>query len=298
MSTVLPLPTALAAKVRQRFGRLQGRHALAFEVDGQRFGLAEEVPYPAASVIKLPLMVLALRAAERGELDLDERVTLMAEHHASGSGVLQDLGLGLAPSWRDLVRLMIVVSDNLATNLVLARLGVAAVNAALPGLGMPHSRVEGPLQVESERQTPRQRAGHAAATCAGDVLRLLLALDDGTLLGPEATAWARATLVAQRYREAIPRLISGEAAGTGGLTVGSKGGWLSRARHDAGLVWRDDGRRLVALVVLSADHPDTRARIDHPATVATARFARDLVDLALARGSLARGSLARGRGRA
>lgn len=286
MSAALPLPAALAAKVRQRFERLQGRHALAFEVGGERFGVAEEVPYPAASVIKLPLMVLALRAAERGELDLDERVVLRAEHHATGSGVLRDLDLGLAPTWRDLVRLMIVVSDNLATNLVLERLGVSAVNVALPSLGMPNSRVEGPLQVDGERQTPRQRAGHAAATCAGDVLRLLLALDDGELLGPEATAWARATLVAQRYREAIPRLIAGEAPGANGLLVGSKGGWLSRARHDAGLVWRDDGRRLVALVALTADHPDTRSRIDHPATVATARFARDLVDLARARRGL------------
>lgn len=280
MTPPLPLPAALDAKVRQRFGRLPGRYALAFEFGGERYGVAEEVPYPAASVIKLPLMVLALRAAERGELDLDERVTLRAEHLATGSGVLQDLDLGLAPTWRDLVRLMIVVSDNLATNLVLERLGVSAVNVALPGLGMPHSRVEGPLQVEPERQTARQRAGHGAATCAGDVLRLLLALDEGALLGPEATAWARATLSAQRYREAIPRLLGGEAPGEGGVLVGNKGGWLRRARHDAGLVWREDGSRVLALVVLSADHPDTRARIDHPATVATARFARDLVDLA------------------
>ena len=280
MNPPLTLPAALDAKVRQRFGRLPGRYALAFELGGERYGVAEEVPYPAASVIKLPLMVLALRAAERGELDLDERVALRAEHLATGSGVLQDLDLGLAPTWRDLVRLMIVVSDNLATNLVLERLGVSAVNVALPGLGMPHSRVEGPLQVEPERQTARQRAGHSAATCASDVLRLLLALDEGALLGPEATAWARATLIAQRYREAIPRLLGGETPGEGGLLVGNKGGWLRRARHDAGLVWREDGSRVLALVVLSADHPDTRARIDHPATVATARFARDLVDLA------------------
>lgn len=223
MTPPLPLPAALDAKVRQRFGRLPGRYALAFEFGGERYGVAEEVPYPAASVIKLPLMVLALRAAERGELDLDERVTLRAEHLATGSGVLQDLDLGLAPTWRDLVRLMIVVSDNLATNLVLERLGVSAVNVALPGLGMPHSRVEGPLQVEPERQTARQRAGHGAATCAGDVLRLLLALDEGALLGPEATAWARATLSAQRYREAIPRLLGGEAPGEGGVLVGNKG---------------------------------------------------------------------------
>ncbi len=279
------LQRALETRVRQRFGRLSGHHAIALEIGGERYGVAEDALFPAASVIKLPLLVLALRAAERRELDLDERVAIVPQHGASGSGVLQDLDLGLAPTWRDLLTLMIVVSDNLATNLVLERLGVLAVNGALPDLGMPSSRIEGPLQVDATRQTPRQRAGHGAATTAADVLRLLLALDDGALLGVEATEWARSRLRKQRYREAIPRLITGEAGAEGGLVVGSKGGWLARARHDAGLIWHADGSRLAALVVLTAEHPDTRARIDHPATVATARFARDVAQLALAQTS-------------
>lgn len=277
------LQRALETHVRQRFGRLPGRHAIALESAGERFGVAEDAPFPSASVIKLPLLVLALRAAERGALDLDERVAIEPRHGATGSGVLLDLDLGLAPTWRDLLTLMIVVSDNLATNLVLGRLGIQAVNGALPGLGMPSSRVEGPLQVDAARQTPRQRAGHGAATTAGDVLRLLVALDDGSLLGAEATEWARSRLRQQRHREAIPRFITGEAGAHDGLVVGNKGGWLARARHDAGVIWRTDGSRLAALVVLTADHPDTRSRIDHPATVATARFARDLTHLARAR---------------
>jgi beta-lactamase class A len=274
----------VAVRARQRFGRLAGRHALAMAFAGERFGLGEATPFPAASLVKLPLLVLALRAAEAGDLDLDERVTLAAGDVADGSGILQVLDPGLSPTWRDLLTLMIVVSDNLAANVVLDRLGLAPVNRALPGLGMPSSRVEGPLQVGPDRQTPRQRAGHLAATTAGDVLELLLALDDGALLGAASTEWARRLLRQQRHREGIARLLTGEASTAAGLTVGSKGGWLARVRHDAGLVWRDDGRRLVALVVLTADHPDARFRLDHPATVATARFARDVVEAALAAG--------------
>ena len=276
------LEATLTARAEQRFRRLRGRYALALALPGASFGRATDVPFPAASLVKLPLLVLALRAAERKHLDLDERVPLDAEPCAGGSGVLQDLDPGLAPTWRDLLRLMIVVSDNHASNLVLGRIGLERVNAALPHLDMPHSRLEGPLQVEAARQTPRQRAGHVATTTAGDVLALLLALDDGRLLGPEATRWARACLCAQRHREGIPRLLTGEASSADGLTVGTKGGWLARARHDAGLVWRADGQRLAALVVLTADHPDERSRLDHPATLATARFARDVVTLALA----------------
>ncbi len=278
------LTAALATRARQRFGRLPGQHAVAAEIAGEAFGVGESTPFPAASLVKLPLLVLALRAAERGELDLDERVALADEHAAGGSGLLQLLDAGLAPSWRDMLRLMIVISDNMAANLVLAQLGLAAVNAALAGIEMPNTWLEGPLQVDAVRQTPRQRAGHMAVTTAGDVLRLLLALDDERLLGAAASAWARDTLRAQRHREAIARLITGEAQAFGGLSVGSKGGWISHARHDAGLVWRRDGSRLAALAVLTAAHPDTRMRLDHPATLATARFARDVVQLAL-RGS-------------
>ena len=275
------LTSALAARARQRFGRLPGRHALALEAGGERFGLAEDEAFPAASLIKLPLLVLALRAAEGGDLDLDERVELAPAQRASGSGVLQELDPGLSPSVRDLLTLMIVVSDNLAANAVLSRLGLDRVNAALSSLGMLSTRIEGPLQVEPARQTPRQRAGHTAQTTAGDVLRLLVGLDDERLLGSAATAFARERLRSQRLREAIPRLVTGEARDTDGLSVGSKGGWIARARHDAGVIWRSDGTRLMALVVLTADHPDTRLRLDHPATLATARFARDAVRLAL-----------------
>jgi hypothetical protein len=89
--------------------------------------------------------------------------------------------------------------------------------------------------------------------------------------------------VAQRYREAIPRLITGEAPREDGLRVGSKGGWLSRARHDAGIVWRDDGSAPRDARGPHRRSPRHALGIDHPATVATARFARDVVDLALAR---------------
>lgn len=271
---------ALRGSIEARFGRLPGRHAVAVDVAGVRVGAAAAAPFVAASVIKLPLMVLALREAQAGRLDLDERRTLRADDLASGTGVLFELAPGLRPTWRDLVRLMITHSDNTATNVVLERLGVDAVNDALPSLGMPRSRVEGPLQVAPERQTPRQRAGHSASTCAGDVLALLVALDDGELLGPDASAWARATLVAQRYRDGVARLLTGEAGSADGLRVGTKSGTLARARHDAGIVWDEQGRRLASIVVLSADHPDERVRLDHPALLAMARFARDVVAIA------------------
>jgi beta-lactamase class A len=177
---------------------------------------------------------------------------------------------------------MVIVSDNTATNVVLERLGVDAVNAALPTLGMPSTRVVGPLQVPPERRTPAQRAGESARTTAADVHGLLVALDDGRLLSPSSTAWARETLVAQLLRHGVPRRITGDEPRYGGVTVGSKSGSLHAARHDAGIVWDDDRRRLATVVVLSADVPDGRYSLDHPATLATARLAADALALVAA----------------
>ncbi|CAN5692149.1 serine hydrolase [soil metagenome] len=273
-----PHGPALAECAARRFGRLAGRHALSVSLaDGSWLARAADTPFVAASVIKVPLLVLALAAAERGEFDPGERVQVERNDLATGSGLLRDLDDGLTLTWRDLLTLMMVISDNTATNLVLARLGVEAVNAALPGLGMPSTSVAGPLQVDATRQTPAQRAGRSATTTAADLHDVLRRLDDGLLLGPEATAWARDRLVGQRYREGIARLLDGPP---GTHVVGSKGGWLARARHDAGIVWSADGVRLATVVVLSADHPTERFGPDHPAVLAIARFARDALALA------------------
>jgi hypothetical protein len=83
------------------------------------------------SVIKIPIMVLAYRDAEAGKLDLDERYTIRPEDRRRGSGLLQTFAPGLSPTYRDLVTQMIVTSDNSATDLLIARLGMDRVNGLL-----------------------------------------------------------------------------------------------------------------------------------------------------------------------
>src|SRR5215208_8092523 len=102
---------------------------------------------PTASVFKLPLLVEVFRQAEAGALDLDERVTLRAEDVVMGSGILRDFGPGLQPTLRDLAMMMVIVSDNSATNLLLDRVGgPRQVNATMRDLGLPsivvHRRID------------------------------------------------------------------------------------------------------------------------------------------------------------
>ena len=89
----------------------------------------ERRPFPAATLIKLFVHAAFEAAVEQGHVDPDARTSLPAGAYVGGSGVLRALAPGLDPTWRDLVTLMITVSDNTATNLVLDRLGIGRVQA-------------------------------------------------------------------------------------------------------------------------------------------------------------------------
>jgi hypothetical protein len=94
------------------------------------------------SVIKLAIMVLAYRDAEAGTLDLDQRYQIRADDFRRGSGVLHTFAPGLRPTYRDLVTQMIITSDNTATDILIARLGLARVNTMLAALGYPTTRLQ------------------------------------------------------------------------------------------------------------------------------------------------------------
>lgn len=92
--------------------------------------------YPTASTLKTPLLYELYRQAEAGEVDLTKRVTTSYSNRVPGSGVLQDLDEGLNPTIRDLAELMIIVSDNWATDLIYDIIGKDKMSATLNNLGL------------------------------------------------------------------------------------------------------------------------------------------------------------------
>ncbi len=103
---------------------------------GETAGVRDGELFNSASVIKIPVMVMAFEMAERGELKLDERITIRKEDIRGGSGVFRYHDAGLQPTLRDVLLQMIITSDNTATDLSIARVGgVARVNAWLKEKG-------------------------------------------------------------------------------------------------------------------------------------------------------------------
>ena len=112
---------------------------------GESAGIEDTELVNSASVIKLPVLVLAFQMADRGELKLDERITITKEDFRGGSGIFRYHDTGLQPTLRDVLLQMVITSDNTATDLSIAKVGgVARVNAWLRDKGYAPSTGSGP----------------------------------------------------------------------------------------------------------------------------------------------------------
>jgi beta-lactamase class A len=136
-------PLSLEAEIARALDGLQAKSSLHAKhlPTGREIAIRADEPMNTLSVIKVPVMILAYRDSEAGKLNLDERYTIRPEDRRRGSGLLQTFAPGLSPTYRDLVTQMIVTSDNSATDLLIARLGLDRVNALLAEAGFQTTRL-------------------------------------------------------------------------------------------------------------------------------------------------------------
>ena len=103
---------------------------------GEEAAVRPDETFNSASVIKLPVLLLAYQLAEKGQLSLSDRVTIRAEDVRGGSGIFRYHDAGLQPTFRDVLLQMVITSDNTATDIAIAKVGgVARVNAWLQEQG-------------------------------------------------------------------------------------------------------------------------------------------------------------------
>lgn len=232
---------------------------------------------PAASLIKLPILGLALREVHAGRLDPTKRLAIRIRDRAPGAGVVRLLRRGLHLTVQDLLTLMIAISDNSATNRVIDLLGIDAVNAFCREVGLERTTLVGLLQQPPDRQNEEQLAGRRNETSAADMLGLLLQLERGDLLPPEETRLAKDILFAQQRTEGIGRYLPLDPdAHERPLRLASKSGWLAGIWHDAGLIYDAAGSPLFALVVMTVGSDDRAEHIEQEGLMLIAEVARAL----------------------
>lgn len=203
--------------------------------------LDEEV-FAQASAIKIPILWELHRAAAAGELDTQETMPIDPADGAGGCGVLLHFAAGASQvALSDLSVLMIVLSDNVATNLLINRLGFEAINALLESQGASETRIRRKMIDPEARKAGRENTSSPAEAAA-----LMARLHQ---LASEGDAAARATLDTLRLRKVSPVT----AALPKETRHATKPGMLDGLRTEWSLVETDDASYAMSLMADGAD---------------------------------------------
>lgn len=258
-----------------------GHYALAFKDlrDGRIQLEGATQTMRAASLIKLPILLCAFTEVARANLSLDQRLELKADELAGGAGLLQALQPGLTPTVLDLLTLMIIVSDNTATNMMIDMLGIDKINSYIQSLGMSQTKLVGKLQLPESQRNAAQRSGEVNRTCAADVLGLLVQLEERDLLSDELTLLALDILKKQQFTEALARYLPTDAElDPDYVQVASKSGSLRGLWHDAGIVYDREGTALYALVIMTDGAADQSYSWEQEGMMLIARVSKTIFD--------------------
>lgn len=221
-------------------GRCSGRLSITARhlVTGEEVSVRGGELLPTASVIKLPILLELLRRAESGELSLSTRVTLKADERIGGSGILKAFEGGLQPTLRDVATMMVILSDNTATNMALDAIGgIEPVNRLMAGLGLGsivlHNRID------FERIGPDVRRLGEATT--DDLCRLMAGIAARTVVSRWVSETAEEIMEAQQYLDQVPRYLQvtpywRELGQVPTIRVACKTGFFTGTRVDAGIV--------------------------------------------------------------
>lgn len=194
-----------------------------------------------ASTLKIPVMVEIYRKIDAGEVHLDDPWTLTDAVRVAGSGVLNQMRSGATLTLYDLLYLMISISDNLATDVLINMAGVAAINRTTADLGMKNSRLAGTLREafagapELGRATPNDYAGAIAAIL------------DGKAASAESCEAMTALLETQQNRRRIARYLPAPLPLSEPIRWGSKTGTTRGVCNEAGFISGSNGRLIIAV---------------------------------------------------
>lgn len=206
--------------------------------DGDNFGYRGDRAFRAASTVKIPLMVAIYRQIDAGQRSLAEVHVLTAGDKTPGSGILLHLHEGIPLTLSDLLYLMISISDNTATNLLIDMAGMDNVNTVMRSLGMTNS-------VLGRKMTGRPAAEGMPENWAtpDDYARAVQAILSGEAASPASCEQMTALLEKQQNPRRIARhLPEGE-----GIRWGSKTGSIKGVTNDAGFVIGPAGTMVIAV---------------------------------------------------
>ncbi|MGQ0713890.1 MAG: serine hydrolase [Gemmatimonadaceae bacterium] len=235
---------------------------------GERLERHGDETFPTASLIKVAILVTLFDLVEQKKIALDDPLTVLAIDQVPGSGVLQYFKPGAIITVGDAAWLMIGLSDNTATNLILDRIIIRRVWEKMEALGLPHTKVHSKsfLRIASVAMDSSVKYG-LGVTTPSEMARLLELIALGKAVSPAADSMMLRMLETGDN----PALLLRYAAGT---RAAHKWGGTDQVRTDCALFFRQT--RVVACV-LTKDNEDRSWRVDNEAQVTIARMGEAIV---------------------
>jgi beta-lactamase class A len=273
-----PAPAAIDHRIQAAIQNFPGNVSLyAKNLDtGATYQLRGDAPVPTASTIKLPIMIELFAETEAGKLDWNQKLTLTDQDKVSGSGVLTEFSAGDTLPIRDLMHLMIVVSDNTATNLILERIGGNAVNTRMAQLGLTQTAVMRKIMqgkntagTTEEGKKPGNEQWGTGRSCPHDMVVLLEKLYRGDLISQAASNEMLTILKRQQYHDGAGRDMNN-------TVIASKSGALDHLRSDVAIIYSPHGP--VAMAITVNNIPEVNYGADNPGNLLISRVSEILIE--------------------
>lgn len=210
--------------------------------DGGRFTHNAERRFVAASTVKIPIMIELFRQIDDGKHALADRYQLRRADRAAGSGVMLHLHDGMEFTLKDLTYLMMSISDNTATNVLIDRVGMEQVNSTMRELGMTGSALNRKMGQRDESRPDKENWATPS-----DYATAVAALLNGQVASPSSCAQMIAMLEKQQNDRRIARHVPKH------LRWGSKTGSLPGVVNDVGFIETARGPMIVSIFCEHAD---------------------------------------------
>jgi beta-lactamase class A len=300
LAVILAAPMALAAKgdgaadakLEQQLAALAAAHhghvaVYAKQLNtGRVVAIDAEQPVQTASVIKLAVLFEAMEQIRVGKAHWDDKITLAKDDGVSGSGVLMFFDAPLTLTLKDVLSMMVIMSDNTATNLAIDRLGLGAVNARIAWMGLKdtylYRKVGRPSSAPMPADQPKFGLGKTTAREMAVVMERIGRCQLGAPLEvPQAVdaAICQAALTMLRnqfYRDTIPRYLEKLDATETGSGIASKTGSLNAVRNDVAIVAGKTGP--IVISIFTYENQDKSWTADNEAELTIGRMAKAIVD--------------------
>jgi len=273
VSVTIQAQTNLDDQVKPIVASFKGKVSLfAKNLDsGETYGLNPDERVRTASTIKIAVMIEAFARVSEGKAKWTDEVVLTKEKKVSGSGILNELSDGLKLTLRDAVNLMMILSDNTATNLVLDVLTTDAVNARMESLGFKQIKIMRKVGSGGEsvagKDPENKKYGLGMATPREMVL-VMEKLERGEVISAAASKEMIDLMKREQGRNAIGRSLWD-------VPMASKYGALDRLRSAVGILYTKNSR--IAMAISCDDMPETIWSVDNPAYLLMSRLSEVLV---------------------